>query len=162
MPTILVDVTRRWWRRWREIEPVYLYVPLVVVVGVALLLGRGPRQYYPREAILEAIRMVESGGRERPPDGDGGAAIGPFQIHRGYWQDALAKDPALDGDYQDCRDRAYAERVVDAYMRRWVPQAWQDGHAETIARVHNGGPEGASKKATLGYWRKVRAQLAGS
>lgn len=155
-------VIRRWWRRLREIRPVYLYVPLAAVVVVALLLGRGRRQYFPRAEILDAIRMVESGGRERPPDGDGGAAIGAYQIHRIYWRDAIAHTPALGGDYQDCRDRAYAERVIDSFMRRWVPQAWEEGHAETIARVHNGGPEGARKQATWAYWRRVRAQLEGS
>jgi hypothetical protein len=30
---------------------------------------------------------------------------------------------------------------------------------ETMARAWNGGPRGASKNATVGYWRKVRDQL---
>src|SRR5690606_22841719 len=37
------------------------------------------------EEILYGIRQVESGGRENPPDGDDGLAIGPYQIHRAYW-----------------------------------------------------------------------------
>ncbi|MEZ6038659.1 MAG: hypothetical protein R3F29_14345 [Planctomycetota bacterium] len=31
--------------------------------------------------------------------------------------------PELGGDYQDCRRRAYAERIIDAYMRRYAAEA---------------------------------------
>jgi len=114
-----------------------------------------------RRALLDAIRWVES--RDRPdaevPDGDGGLAIGPYQIHRVYWLDASAFDPDLGGSYQDCRRRAYAERVIDAYMRRHAPDAWREGDGERVARVHNGGPSGHRKRATQDYWRRVRARL---
>jgi hypothetical protein len=122
-------------------------------------LARGDRQYWPREQILDAIRFVESSGRDQPPDGDGGLAIGPFQIHRVYWLDAFAFQPDLAGDYQDCCRRAYAERVVAAYMQKWAPDAWSRGDAERIARVHNGGPRGHLNPNTLPYWHKVRARL---
>ncbi len=116
-----------------------------------------------RARILLAVRMVESGGNDRCPDGDGGLAIGPYQIHRRYWEDAVSFEPGLGPeaghDYQACRDRAYAERVVSAYMRRWVPDAWARGDAEVIARTHNGGPQGAQRDATLKYWERVRARL---
>ncbi len=118
-----------------------------------------PRQSWPHDQILAAIRQVESSGRDDAPDGDGGKAIGPFQIHFVYWQDAQRAEPALGGDYQDCRRRAYAERVVTAYMRKWANAAWASGDAETIARVHNGGPSGAERDATRGYWERVRKHL---
>lgn len=121
--------------------------------------GDGERQHWPREQILDAIRFVESSGREQPPDGDGGLAIGPYQIHRIYWQDAVAFGPGLGGDYQDCRKRDYAERVIDAYMRKWAPDAWTRGDAERIARVHNGGPKGHENPKTDRYWERVRARL---
>lgn len=125
-----------------------------------LLGGRDDgRRTWPRAAILQAIRMVESGGNDAVGDGDGGRAIGPYQIHEVYWRDATAHDPGLGGNYQDCRGRAYAERVVAAYMERHAAAAWHTGDAQTIARVHNGGPYGAGKAATLGYWRRVRANL---
>lgn len=120
--------------------------------------GDGVR-VWPRAQILAAIRFVESGGRDDVADGDGGRAIGPYQIHRVYWQDAVEFAPELDGSYQDCRQRAYAERVIAAYMERYAPDAWRAGDAETIARVHNGGPQGAAKAATAGYWQRVRARL---
>ena len=53
----------------------------------------------------------------------------------------------------------YAERVVDAYMRRHAPEAWAAGDGQRIARVHNGGPRGHEKEATVGYWRRVRSRL---
>lgn len=133
-------------------------------VGFLLLMGlwwlqADPRATWPRSTILAAIRFVESGGRDDAPDGDSGQAIGPFQIHEAYWRDAFQHDPSLGGRYQDCRNRDYAERVVDAYMRRYAAAAWARGEAETIARVHNGGPGGASKDETRPYWERVRARL---
>lgn len=124
------------------------------------LLHAGPvRQTWERRAILDAIRHVESSGRDDVPDGDDGLAIGPYQIHEVYWRDAFAFDPSLGGDYQACRQRRYAERVIDAFMRRHAPAAWAQGDAETIARIHNGGPLGAQKPSTLGYWQRVRSRL---
>lgn len=122
---------------------------------------RADVETWPRREILDAIRWVESRNvpDARVPDGDDGLAIGPYQIHEVYWLDAHGYDDSLGGRYQDCRNRGYAERVIDAYMRRYAPEAWRTGAAEHIARVHNGGPTGHRKKATDGYWRRVRARL---
>lgn len=136
---------------------------VALAVGLLGLLwatrGDAARTTWPHTQILAAIRHVESGDRDDVPDGDGGRAIGPYQIHRVYWEDAVRAEPALGGRYEDCRDRAYAERVVAAYMRKWAKAAWQAGCAQTIARVHNGGPGGAGKAATERYWQRVRARL---
>ena len=110
--------------------------------------------------ILDALRQVETGG-SRDPDravGDDGRALGAYQIHRVYWLDAVEHNPSLvaNGEtYDSVRDRAYARRVVMAYWSRYA-KSWD---SETLARVHNGGPKGATKRATLGYWAKVRAKL---
>ena len=138
---------------------VWLWVPPVLVLLLALVVGRSPRCCWDRALILGAIRFVETGARADPPDGDDGRAIGPFQIHRAYWPDAVEFEPALGGRYEDCRDLAYAARIVDSYMRRWVPDAWARGDAEVVARTHNGGPRGAERAATDRYWRRVRASL---
>ena len=157
-----------WRERWRERWPARLrFRPRTwAQIGAAVLLlslwalcGRGERECWPRDDILDAIRFVESGDRADVPDGDGGKAIGPYQIWFPYWQDAADAEPSLGGTYQDCRQRDYAERVIGAYMRRWAPEAWRAGEAEVIARIHNGGPRGASIDATLGYWQRVRARL---
>ncbi|MFT4511913.1 MAG: hypothetical protein ACI89X_002799 [Planctomycetota bacterium] len=112
-----------------------------------------------RRALLDAIRFVESGNRENVPDGDDGKAIGPYQIHQVYWFDATEFDSSLGGTYQQCRKRNYAERVIDAYMRRYVKAQWAAGDGETVAKVHNGGPKGHQKKATKGYWQRVKKRL---
>jgi destabilase len=110
-------------------------------------------------AILDAIRQVECRGQDNCPDGDGGRSIGPYQISLKYYRDAVEFDPRIGGDYQDCRNRAFAERVVRAYMLRYAPEAWKSGDAEVIARTHNGGPRGASSPATIKYWERVKRAL---
>jgi hypothetical protein len=121
-----------------------------------------PADFNPRP-VLDAIRAVETGGQRDPANavGDGGAALGPYQIHRGYWQDAVDRDPSLVANgqtYQNVCDAAYAERVILAYWSRYAPSY----DAQTLARIHNGGPKGHLRKATLAYWGKVRAKLGGA
>ena len=133
---------------------------LVITAGLLFLLGwqvgyvAAAPPHYTHAEILAAIRTIESGGRDDPPDGDDGDAIGPYQIHRPYWEDS-----GIGGDYQDCRRREYAERVIVAFMRRHVPKAWGARHAEVIARTHNGGPRGRHKATTDGYWARVEGRL---
>lgn len=107
----------------------------------------------PDARTLDAIRTVESGGRCNTPDGDGGRALGVYQIHREYWQDACRFDPSLRRrGYEACRtDAAYSRRVVVAYLTHYAGKHATPG---TYARVHNGGPAGARKRATLPYLRR--------
>jgi hypothetical protein len=127
------------------------YLPILLAVAVD-----APANFNARP-ILDAIREKETGGEADPANaiGDGGRAIGPYQIHRVYWQDAIEHEPSIGGQYEDCRDAAYAERVILAYWDRYAP----DWRHETLARVHNGGPKGHRKSATVGYWLDVRANL---
>jgi len=107
--------------------------------------------------ILDTLQRVETGG-ERDPDlavGDGGKALGAYQVWRVYWVDACEYDPTLrERGYEAVTDREYAERVVIAYLSRYA----RDWSIDTIARIHNGGPAGATKrrKATDGYAVKAR------
>lgn len=109
--------------------------------------------------FLNAIHQVESSGRANPPDGDNGRAIGPYQIWKAYWQDAVQFDPSLGGTYQDCRNQDYAKRVVAAYLRRYAKPFLKSGNLEALARIHNGGPQGYRNPRTLGYWKKVQQHL---
>jgi len=102
------------------------------------------------DRLLDAIRQVESGG-DCTLVGDGGKAIGPYQIHREYWHDAVEADKSLGGTYQDCRSEAYARRVVKAYLKRYG----RGKSDEAMARIHNGGPSGHKKAATWRYWLKI-------
>jgi hypothetical protein len=104
-----------------------------------------------------ASRTVETGGHPDPANavGDKGKAIGPYQIHRAYWQDAVEYDPSIGGTYADCKDHRYARRIVIAYLSRYCKK-WD---YETPARIHNGGPKGHTKTATVKYWNKVKNNL---
>jgi hypothetical protein len=118
-----------------------------------------PRQ----SAILNAIEQVESGGKTTAI-GDNGQSLGCMQIQRAYYNDAKAwlLTHGYDNvpDYETaCRDRGWSRTIVMGYMQRYTPKAWQSGDAETIARVHNGGPAGASKQATTAYWLRVKRLL---
>jgi hypothetical protein len=101
------------------------------------------------------MARVESKGDAKAV-GDGGAAIGLYQIHRDYWRDAVEWDKTIGGKYEDCFDPHYAERVVRAYLSRYAPT---NATLEQLARVHNGGPKGHTKGATVKYWKKIKREL---
>jgi len=108
-----------------------------------------------RPSLLHAIRLVESGDRPNPPDGDGGRAIGPYQIWRVYWRDS-----GVSGDYQQCRNRAYAERVILAYWRRWCPAALASGDWRTLANTFHLGRTAATRgEVDKAYLAKVKAAM---
>lgn len=126
---------------------------LMVAAGHAVIVVPSAMAADPRP-ILDAIRAVESSNNPTPPDGDDGRSIGPYQIQRAYWRDSGVR-----GRYEWCRNRAYAERVVLAYWQRHCPAAMAAGDWQTCARIHNGGPSGARKTETIGYWARVRRHL---
>lgn len=110
--------------------------------------------------FLDAIRRVETGGLPNAGKGavgDKGASIGPYQIQRAYHADARMKS----GKYEDCSaSHSYSEQTMLAYFARYAPKALESKDWQTLARVHNGGPKGASKKATEAYWAKVKKEMA--
>ena len=106
----------------------------------------------PSESFWRALHLVETSGRHGPIVGDGGAALGPLQIHRAYHADSRVA-----GDYSRVADLDYSKRVATAYLQRYAPSAWAAGDVETLARVHNGGPRGHLKGATKSYGVRVKA-----
>jgi hypothetical protein len=106
----------------------------------------------PPDSFFRALHIVETSGKIGPTIGDQGRALGPLQIHRAYHADSR-----IAGDYARCADLDYSKRVVAAYLQRYAPQAWAAGDVEVLARIHNGGPKGATKPATRGYAIKVKA-----
>lgn len=108
-------------------------------------------QAAPPDSFFRALHIVETGGGTGAIIGDGGRALGPLQIHRAYHTDSRVA-----GAYERCADLDYSKRVVSAYLQRYAPAAWASGDVTTLARIHNGGPRGASKPATIRYGEKVR------
>ena len=108
--------------------------------------------------LLAAIKQVESGG-DANAVGDNGKALGVYQIWESYWSDAIEYVPSIGGRYQDCKDPKYAEFVVRAYLARYAPKR-RTVTLEMLARIHNGGPRGYLKPATLKYWLKIQKVLA--
>jgi len=106
----------------------------------------------PSESFWRALHLVETSGRTGPIVGDGGAALGPLQIHRAYHADSRVA-----GDYSRVAELDYSKRVATAYFKRWAPDAFAKGDVETLARVFNGGPRGHLKPATKSYGVRVKA-----
>lgn len=131
-----------------DVRTLTLVTALLLGAAAPVFSGTVPAEF------LRALHLVETSGRTGPILGDGGRALGPYQIHRDYWVDA-----GVPGRYADVARRDYAERVVAAYLKRHAPQALARLDYQTLARVHNGGPAGAHKAATLPYWRRVQAHL---
>ena len=125
--------------------------------------------------VLNAIRFVETGGEPdqgRGAKGDNGNAYGPYQIWKVYYADATERQyeglDTRDISWEDCLNDTYAsEVVVMAYMRRYaydefnrlVSETATIDDVEKIARIHNGGPRGHKKSATLSYWTRVQEGL---
>lgn len=111
----------------------------------------------PFPQVLRAMIQVESGG-DPEAIGDGGRAIGVLQIHRAYWIDAM-KALGRDWPYEDAKDPVKAVAACRAYCWRYARHYNRPWTAETIARIHNGGPRGWDKPATIRYYRKVQAAI---
>lgn len=104
----------------------------------------------PPESFFRALHLVETSGRHGPILGDNGRSLGPLQISRDYFSDSR-----VGGTYEQVSDLGFARRVVSAYLKRYAPNAWAAGDVVTLARIHNGGPAGARKSATVNYGQKV-------
>lgn len=103
------------------------------------------------ERLLDAIARIES-HYDSNAVGDGGRALGAYQIHRVYWEDGTAL-LGVDWPHRDATDPKKARRVVKAYLLHY-------GNGKSLiemARIHNGGPCGYRKKATVCYARKILA-----
>ena len=121
---------------------------------LALLALASASHAAPPESFWRALHQVETSGRHGAILGDNGKSLGPLQISRAYHIDSR-----VGGSYEQVTDLAYARRVATAYLKRYAPAAWEAGDVDTLARVHNGGPAGARKPATLPYADKVRRAM---
>lgn len=122
-----------------------------------------------RDKLWNAIKKVESGG-DLNAVGDQGRSIGPLQIGKKYYSDAVERNPSLQSGkyagytYDNCKGPGsfeYSKDVGNAYMSRYATER-RLGHPPTnedIARIHNGGPNGFDMNATKKYWENVKKNL---
>lgn len=113
--------------------------------------------------FLTALARVESGMNDAAVN-EAEGAVGRFQIRQCYLDDA---NEAAGTRYAlaEMADPRKAMQVVCAYLGRYAPafeaRAGRPATAEDLARIHNGGPRGAEKDATLDYARRFRKAYAG-
>lgn len=113
--------------------------------------------------FLDRLAMVESGGDDAATNAAEGA-VGRYQIRQGYLDDANA---AAGTSYTlaEMREPGKADAVVRAYLGRYgrafAARAGRAPTAEELARIHNGGPRGAERAATLAYARAFAATEGG-
>lgn len=114
-----------------------------------------PAKQITLDDLLDAIRTVETGGEADPDNcyGDGGRALGAYQIHEIYVRDANRILGWYRFRYEDRRDRKKSREMTSI-----VIQHYGKGDIETMARTHKCPPE-RYKDSTLPYWEKVKAVL---
>jgi len=107
----------------------------------------------PPDNLLDAIEFVESRGQSDAV-GDKGNAVGAYQIWKIYVDDVnriLGQDKY---SYDDRWDKGKSREMVRVYLRHYGK-----GSLESMARIHNGGPNGWKKESTKKYWLKVKARM---
>lgn len=112
---------------------------------------------YSLEDVYRAIKLVETGkGTGINVIGDNGKSYGPYQISKAYFIDSGVK-----GTWEQClTDKAFSEKVMLQYWKRYVPDALDPINPEILARIHNLGPNWKNKQQ-LGniYWNKVKREI---
>jgi len=109
--------------------------------------------------IILILIQIESGGDDLEI-GDNGKAYGCLQMHAAYVQDA-AEYAGKDWVHYDAFDRETSIDIFTAYMSRYATEErlGRPPTVEDIVRIHNGGPNGYKKKATLPYLNKFKQEL---
>lgn len=104
--------------------------------------------------LWPAIWQVESSQCLDPPAGDGGSAVGPFQIRPGVILDVNRR---CETSYvlADRHDLSKSIELFVLYCWLYEPE----GGPEAWSRLWNGGPQWRNKPATKAYWRKVQEAM---
>jgi hypothetical protein len=108
------------------------------------------------DRLLDAIAKVES-RNDSAAVGDGGRALGVYQIHRAYLADGT-KFLGVNWSYSEATNPVKAREVVRAYLLHYG----QGRGLLELARIHNGGPTGYKRSDTRAYARKIAGIINGS
>ena len=90
------------------------YLAVIILCAIASCKACGQTNVI-TDKFLDAVAMVESSGRTNAI-GDGGKALGMFQLHRAAWEDAAKIDRSL-GDYKTgAMNRETSRRAARVYF----------------------------------------------
>ena len=127
------------------------------VISVVMLC---PMYSYSTE-LLNAIACIESNCDDAAV-GDGGEAVGRYQIHKIYVDD-VNRIAGTSYSYDDRYDPVKSKQMVIIYLTHYgdfyTRVTGKTPTAEVLARIHNGGPYGYRKKETTKYWNKVKKRI---
>ena len=126
-----------------------------ILISTILVLGTASAH----DELMQSICIVESNCDSTAIGAAG--EIGPYQILKCYWKDAVEHDPNIGGVYSDCLDKDYSEKIMLAYWDRYCTEKrlGRKPTDEDRARIHNGGPNGYKKNSTIKYWKLVKANI---
>jgi hypothetical protein len=135
------------------------YALILFLTIVATLEGSETGKVSHHVELLAAMCEVESNG-DCSKVGKVGE-LGCYQIRECYWIDALEHDPSIGGVYEDVLDEEYSQKIILAYWDRYATKKrlGRIPTDEDRARIHNGGPNGYKKNATVKYWNKIQNEL---
>jgi len=104
--------------------------------------------------FLNALAKVESSNNPKAVNKKENA-LGVYQIRAAYY-----KDSNVLGKHTDVYNPIIAKKVVLSYFNRYEPKAVLNNDFETLARLHNAGPNHRkNKSSTNNYWSKIKKNL---
>jgi soluble lytic murein transglycosylase-like protein len=104
--------------------------------------------------FLNALAKVESSNNPKAINKKENA-LGVYQIRAAYY-----KDSNVLGKHIDVYNPIVAKKVVLSYFNRYEPKAVLNNDFETLARLHNAGPNHRKNKShTDIYWSKIKKNL---
>jgi len=129
-------------------------IVLSLFVVALVTLGFSRRNYGTKEDLFRAMAAVESSNNPRAFNSKE-TALGIYQIRPMYFLDA-----GVQGNHTQVYDPTVARKVCERYFMRYEPKAFANNDIETLARLHNAGPNWRkNKSSTDKYWNKIKKHL---
>ena len=106
------------------------------------------------DPLYESIAAVEST--------NGKTSANVYQITPVYVRDVNRALPVfkLSDRFSPFKSRCMMEVYWTMYGHAYITCTGRFPTYETLARIHNGGPDGWKKRATDRYWKRVKTELA--
>ena len=129
-------------------------IALSLAVVALVALGSSRRNYGTKEDLFRAMAAVESSNNPKAVNAKE-TALGIYQIRPMYFLDSGIK-----GSHTQVYEPTVARKVCERYFLRYEPKAFANNDIETLARLHNAGPNWRkNKSSTDKYWNKIKNNL---